>query len=406
MHDFILLLLYSIAGSFCGVITGLIPGLHTNSIAIILLAIASKGEQSFYFCIFIVAAAIAHTFLDIIPSTFIGAPEEDTALTVLPAHKMVLGGKGYEAICISAVASSAAIAISFILLIPFRFLLGEPMNFYEIMEKSMPWILICISLIVIMTNQNIFRAALVFMLTGIFGIAALKLDTSFLIPSSPIFPALAGLFGASALLYTKQKILPEQKIDEIKVKINGNDVGRGVAAGSIVAILPGVSAAIAATLALVAKKEEDERGVIAVLSATNTATNFFVLAMLFVMMKTRSGFAVAMKELVEIKKWDGVVIPYPYNLFLIAVIISSIISYYMTLLVGKFVAKNISRISYSSLIKISFGIMVALVSIFTGIIGLIIFAIASIIGIICLEMKVKRSVCMGFLLLPLIISYF
>ncbi len=405
MNDFLLLLLYSIAGSLCGVITGLIPGLHTNTIAIILLAIASGSEQNIYLCIFIVAAAIAHTFLDIIPSTFIGAPEEDTALTVLPAHKMVLQGRGYEAICISAAASSASVAFSFILLLPFRLLLGEPVNFYNAIEKSMLWILVCISFIVIMTNRDILKAAFIFTLTGIFGIVALKLDTSFLIRSSPIFPALAGLFGASALLYTKQKILPEQKTDDIETKISKIDIGRGVAAGGMVAILPGVSAAIAATLALVTKREGDEESVVATLSATNTATNFFVLAMLFVMMKTRSGFAIAMKELVELKKWDGFIIPYPYNLFLIAVIVSSIISYYATLLIGKFVAKNISRISYSSLIKIAFGIMVAMVFLFTGLTGLIIFGIAAAIGIACLEMKVRRSVCMGFLLLPLIISY-
>ena len=43
----------------------------------------------------IVAMSIAHTFLDFIPSTFLGAPECETALSVLPAQGMLLEGSGY-----------------------------------------------------------------------------------------------------------------------------------------------------------------------------------------------------------------------------------------------------------------------------------------------------------------------
>jgi len=404
MNDFLLILLSSVAGSFTGALTGLIPGLHTNNVAILLFALVSSSSFSIYICIFIVAAAISHTFLDIIPSTFIGAPEEDTALVVLPAHSMVLQGRGYEAIYISALSSLTSIAFCFALLLPFRFLIGEPFNLYKLIEQNMLWILICIVLIVIFTNDSIWKAITIFLLSGFFGVAALNLHTSFLFQSSPIFPALAGLFGAPALLYSKHKVLPEQNVVK-GVNIEKKEVGNGVVAGSIVSILPGVSSAIAATLAIAVKKKRKEEEVVALLSATNTANNFFVLAMLFIMLKARSGFAVVMKKFIEVEQWNSLLFPYPYNLFLIAVIISSIISYYLTKYIGKMVAMNISKISYSLLIKIAFGIIIIMVFLFTGFLGLLIFGTASLIGIICLEMKVRRSVCMGFLLLPLILGY-
>lgn len=120
MTDFVMVILFSLAGTGLGAVTGLIPGLHTNNVALLLFMISGiAGTLNLYFCIMIVAAAISHTFLDIVPSTFIGAPEEDTALVVLPAHSMVLKGRGYEAISLSALSSLAAAAICFALLVPF-----------------------------------------------------------------------------------------------------------------------------------------------------------------------------------------------------------------------------------------------------------------------------------------------
>ncbi len=406
MNDLLMVLAFSAAGSLTGALTGLIPGLHTNNIALLLLLLASSFKNAgLYLALFIVSAAISHTFHDIIPSTFIGAPEEDTALMVLPAHSMVIKGEGYRAISISAFSSLASIILCFILLIPFCFFMGQPLNLYDILDKNMPWILLCISLILIFTSKKILNALFIFLLSGIFGLVALNLPTSFIMASSPLFPALAGLFGAPALLTARKGNVPPQNIEERKVKIRKRDVGSGVAAGGLVSILPGVSSAVAATLAMAVTKSRKEEDVISMLSATNTATNFFVLLALFVLLKTRSGFAIAIKKMVEIEEWNGMP-THPFNLFLIAIIISAIISYYLTKFIGRVVAKNISQISYEMLVRVSLSIILVMVFLFTGFMGLFIFTVATSIGMICIEMKVRRSLCMGFLLFPLLINYF
>lgn len=403
MNEFLVSFLFSVTGSLIGILTGLIPGLHTNNVALLSLALFSMSDKmGLYFCILIVSSAITHTFLDIIPSTFIGAPEEDTALVVLPAHSLLLEGRGYEAIRISALASLMSVAFCFLFLLPFNLLLR---NSYDFIRALMPYILILISVIVIVTNKNIIRAVAIFILSGIFGFTIIDLNVSFLFNSSPIFPALTGLFGIPALIYSYKEKLPQQNIDISNVKISRKDVASGVASGSLVSILPGVSSAIATTLALVVRRKKNRENAVSILSATNTSTNFFVLAVLFTILKARSGFALAINEMVSVEKWDGFIIPYPYNLFLMAVVISSIISYYSTIFIGKIIAKNISKISYSIILKISLIIIISMVFIFSGFLGLLILTTASFIGILCLQAKVKRSLCMGVLLFPLIIKY-
>ncbi|MCD6481796.1 MAG: tripartite tricarboxylate transporter permease [Thermoplasmata archaeon] len=406
MNDFALVIIFSTAGALMGMITGLIPGLHTNNIALLMLFLLPFFEHAaLYFALFIVSAAISHTFHDIIPSTFIGAPEDDTALAVLPAHSMVMRGEGYKAIVISAISSFLSIVACFLLLLPFCLLMGEPFNLYNLMEKNMAWILLSISLIMILTSRNILHALFIFLLSGVFGIVALKIPSSFLISSSPLFPALAGLFGAPALLTAKRGDIPEQRIGEDSIKLRKRDVGSGVLSGGLVSMLPGVSAAVATTLAMAVIKEAKDENVISILSATNTATNFFVLVALFVLLKARSGFAIAIEKMIYLEKWNGM-IKEPFNLFLIAIIISAIISYYLTIHIGRMVAKNISKISYPMLVKISLVIILAMIFLFNGPSGLLIFGVGVAIGMLCLEMKVRRSICMGVLLLPLLIKYF
>ena len=129
-----------------GVISGLLPGLHVNSIALILLSVSGSivalcsplsaygiSEQFIVvlICGFIVSVSVSHAFHDSIPTTFLGAPEEDTALSVLPAHALLLQGRGYEAVVFSAIGSLGAIVVCFLFTYPLRFFVGEPLNTYS-----------------------------------------------------------------------------------------------------------------------------------------------------------------------------------------------------------------------------------------------------------------------------------
>ena len=85
-------------GICAGIITGLIPGIHINLISLLLVSISGffLGFTSpTVLGVFIIAMAVTHTFLDVIPSVFLGAPDADTALIVFPGHILLLEGKGF-----------------------------------------------------------------------------------------------------------------------------------------------------------------------------------------------------------------------------------------------------------------------------------------------------------------------
>ena len=88
-------------GIVLGAASGLAPGIHANTLAAALLAFgagiaALLGEGAIAAAMF--AALITHSFLDNIPATFLGVPEAETALAVLPAHALCLEGRGEEAV--------------------------------------------------------------------------------------------------------------------------------------------------------------------------------------------------------------------------------------------------------------------------------------------------------------------
>ena len=97
-----------ILGCAFGIITGLIPGVHINLVALLILSFSAfllEIVSPLIISIFIISMAITHTFLDSIPSIFLGAPEAETALSVLPGHKMLLEGRGYEAVMLTLIGS-------------------------------------------------------------------------------------------------------------------------------------------------------------------------------------------------------------------------------------------------------------------------------------------------------------
>ncbi|MEA2054413.1 MAG: tripartite tricarboxylate transporter permease [Candidatus Thermoplasmatota archaeon] len=427
MLELFIVISFAFIGAIIGCITGLIPGLHVNNIALILLSLSGTIAFSLstvsiieseivpiLVCVIIIATSISHTFVNIIPSTFLGVPEEDTALVLLPAHSMLLEGKGYGAISLSAMGSFGAIIMSFILLIPFRFLIGPPVNFYGLLGEIIPWILLAISIALIGTEKStrhVAYAILIFLLSGIFGMLAMDADVSspIGIHASLLFPALAGLFGVSTLFHSfNTNVLPEQKLDDEKFDfIEGSkDVGTGVIAGSIVSILPGVTSAVATIMAMVARGKKDRKNVIVTLSAVNTATSFFVISVLFMIGKARSGSAIVINEIMEIDRWSSAAPPYSLCYLLIAVVVTACLSYYATKSLGKIIAKHISSIPYNTVAKISVITIFIMVFLFTGFTGIVALIAGTLIGLLCLELGVRRSTCMGVLLLPIMLTYF
>jgi len=445
MLDFILIIIFCILGVIVGFITGLLPGLHVNNVALIMLTASSSivavcsplftyglSEQFLLILIagFMISVAIAHSFVNTIPGTFIGAPDEDTALSVLPAHGMLLEGEGYKAVALSALGSYGAIFFCLLILFPLRFIVGPPLSLYAAIQEVMVWVLIAIVILMIATEKTritevaqrgvlpavlgMVFATFVFFLSGIFGLIILDfpLSSPIGLPAPVLFPALAGLFGAPTLLtslLTKPNI-PAQKLEplvlnQIEKKLSIVSVVTGSFAGVIVSIIPGVTSAIGTVLAMNLRQRSSREQTIVTLSSVNTAAAFCVTLMLFILQKTRSGVIIAVSQLIAVEPWNSFLMPVGLTYLLMFLILGGSLSYFFTLFFGKIFAQQFHKIPYQSLVVITMIFLCVLVVLFTGLLGLLVLFTATSIGSLPVCWGVRRSHCMGVLLVPIILYF-
>jgi len=442
----VLVILSALLGTALGVLTGLIPGLHVNNVAIILLSLSPAAvmflsstvsiEESTVLLMVasaIVSTSMAHTFLDFIPSTFLGAPEGDTALSVLPAHGMLLEGHGYKAVYLSAVGSFGAVVVGFLLLIPYKMIVNDPVNGYAFLKEYMVWVLIGICVLMLTTETSklpyptihdgriclekgrfsrtvgVLAAFGLFLIAGLMGLAVLDLPVSspFGLPSTVLFPTLSGLFGTSTLLESVRggASVPEQVIEapEIDGAEAASSIVSGGFAGSVVGFLPGMSGGVATVVAMLFRKDPKPSSVILTLSAINTANSFFVLSALFLILRPRSGAAIVVDDLLEVVQWIEPAPPSTLALLLMAAILASTLGFFLTIKLGGKLANLMPRIPYG---KLAWGIIIfitLMVLIFTGPLGILVLAVSTSVGMIAPNIGIRRSHAMGVLLLPVIV---
>ena len=124
-----MILLAILFGILAGIITGLIPGVHVNLVAAIVVGsiLGISGVQSFLIVVFIISLALTHSFLDSIPTVYLGAPDPSMVVGVLPAHQLFLDGNGHLAVLLTLTGSFVSLIIS-LLFAPMVYLILESMS--------------------------------------------------------------------------------------------------------------------------------------------------------------------------------------------------------------------------------------------------------------------------------------
>jgi len=445
MLELLLIVAFCLLGVLLGIATGLVPGLHVNNVALILLSFSSVivaacqplsaygiSEQFILvlICGLILSISMVHSFTQNLPSTFVGAPNEETALSILPAHNLLLRGEGYRAVALAALGCIGAILVCLALFFPLRFLLGSPFNLYGAIREVMVWVLVAIVFLMIATHKTritdfglqgrlsivagMLFAASVFFLSGVFGllIFTMYVDSPIGLPGPVLFPALAGLFGMPTLLnslFTKPAI-PEQKIEPLQLnriekKSSVVSILTGSFVGIFVSLIPGLTTATGTVLALTARQKSSTEQTIVTLASVNTAASFFVVIVLFVLLKARSGVTIAINALLPAEAWTELLMPATLVYLLMFLVLSGCISYFSTLYLGRFFAKKFTRLPYTSLVAFTVAFIFILVALFTGILGVVILLAGTSIGLLPIYWGVRRSQCMGVLLLPIILYF-
>ncbi len=403
-----------ILGLLAGTLTGLTPGIHINLLAIMLLSFSStllNLTTPIILAIFITSMAITHTFIDYIPSIFLGAPDEDSFLSILPGHQLLLKGRAYYAIIFTLYGSLTSLII--ILILTPAFIKILPI-IYPYIIKIMPLILILISAHLIITEPNSslqknskLWALIIFALAGFLGLATLNSNLS-----QPLLPLLTGLFGASNLIISinqKTKI-PKQKIVSLtKIRLKKTSIAKStlasVLAAPFTAFLPGLGASQAAIIGKQVTNLKDQREFLFLLGAINTIVMALSFIALYSINKTRTGAAVAISQLLPNITYQNLI------LILFTIMITGILAFLLTIQLAKITAKNIHKIKYSKLSITILIILTFIILVFSDttikgkIISLIIFTTSTSLGIFTILIQTKRMHLMGCLLIPTILYY-
>jgi putative membrane protein len=384
-----------LAGIVAGAFTGLVPGIHINLVGTILISLSATifaKIDSIYLAIFISSVAITHTFVDFIPSIFLGCPDDNSSLSVLPGHELLKDGRGYEAVMLTIYGGLAGIFLLPLLAFPLSFLFS---NIYDLIVPKMFWILLITFSILIFTEKRKFAALFVFIISGLFGLCALNLGLN-----EPLLPMLTGLFGSSLLILSiKNKTqIPEQKISYPSKKIV-KPVLSSVIASPLCGFLPGLGSGQAAVLGNLFSKG-DKEGFLTLIGSTNILVMGFSFISLYAISKTRTGAAAAVKEIVGNLSIEILI------LILLAILISGTISFFLTKFLAGFFSQKIAKINYSKLSIATLIFLAIIVLLISGFLGLLVLVASTLLGIFCNSLEVKKTNMMGCLLLPTIIYYF
>jgi len=286
-------------GVAMGSLTGLIPGFHVNNVALILLALSpvflSWGIPLSAVAAIIVSTGTVHTFLNYIPSALLGAPDGDTALSLLPGHRMLLSGNAPRGVAWSARGSQLGLFLSLPLIIVARIAFGDELGWYDYLRNIIFFLLLGISFLLLATETTrldwpkwmrklsmsklatdsrfagFLAATGFFLLSGFYGWAVFSLPARSPVgipDASLLLPSLAGLFGIANLLdiYATTSHIPPQNEDWTLPPAKPLLVPcfwSGVA-GASMGVLPGMTASQATVLVMggrnVAAKVQGKEG--------------------------------------------------------------------------------------------------------------------------------------------------
>ncbi|PIT84286.1 hypothetical protein COU37_03905 [Candidatus Micrarchaeota archaeon CG10_big_fil_rev_8_21_14_0_10_45_29] len=430
-----------------GIFAGILPGLHPNSIGAVLAGWLGGEEWLPVGLLIILGAYSALAFL---PSIFLGVPEGQTQIALLPGQRMLMEGRGVEAagvVAFSAIVASLLSALSIPFILPFI-----PVAF-EFVHPFIGYILIFASVMLLLnegreknkTNENaqlpekekkycaeegdwaafgalaekggqmpeksrkdkdilgekekfllhfklikISKALIVFLLAGALGLVVLNMPLK-----DPLFALFVGFFTMPALMLAKggQK-LPEQQ--------KGGKIGKncfayiilGILFGALADLVPGISTpAQIAVFSSVFLRMDDAKNFLAHIASIEASHNVFALASGASVGIARVGMVAIANELSPITNSN---LPPLVGAFLFAIGIGA----FLLIVFAKRMDLLVRKIDFSFLMKL-IAIYLALMIFFNdGMPGLFVLATASMIGYLPRVWGVGRTNVMGSLIIP------
>lgn len=401
-------------GILIGTTTGMIPGIHVNTAGAIIFA-SSTFLLSFlspeFLCVMMVAMSIAHALIEFVPSMLLGVPEEGTATSILPGHRMVLQGRAKEVIRIVCVGGFGAILVTILMLPIFSILL--PM-LHDI-SKPFTWMILLFASIYLTysltsNHRDFLWSLLLFALSGILGWTIFQTPISSGVTLMCIF---SGLFGISTILFSlnDNSTLPHQNsfydlnIDFDKFK----SIFAGGITGAILGFLPGFGPAQGTVIAQAASgtsdSDDDTVNFLLATSGLNISDCLFSLMAIYIIGNPRSGIAVYMSYLISKMSLNHLII------YIFASLLAVSVSLVLALRLGDSFSKLMGGVDYKklsiSVILLQIVILFIFIFYYGAPVGYMILALitSTAMGMLPHYLGVGKSHLMGVLIVPAIVIY-
>ncbi len=408
--------LFAGLGSCLGIVTGLIPGIHVNTLASISLmsyspmlsALSSMMDPGFVpvaICSTIMSASVVHSFVDFVPSVFIGAPDGEDLVSVLPGHRLLLSGHGMAAVRSAAVGSLVGCSAAIVMAIPLQLVMINGGSEYL---DGLTWYILLSVVALLLFNEwrngSLMVGIVATVLSGALGYAVMNLpipDSGLIGEGTLLLPMLTGLFGLPVLLESDtDNPLPRQTDD------GADPVGivpglKGVLMGTVAGWFPGITSTVGATVSSTILPERTPERFISTVASIGTVTAVLSLVTLSVSGGGRSGTVIVIGEILgeSIRGFASE----PFMMMLISAAIASVIGYVVTIKAGRSMVGLVSRIQQKSMNRAIIVFLMAIVLVTTGLWGILILAISLTIGYIPVRFGCGRTVLCGCLIVPCLI---
>ncbi len=378
----------TIFGIVIGTLSGLLPGLHLNNVSFAFVQFFPSW--GFVGMLVIVAATLAQSVWDFIPSILLGAPDENF-LSALPGHSMVLEGKGLHALQFALLGSvlGGAFALLFALILVPLYVQNE-----VFWKWAIPWILLAWVFAMLFRAPHKLVSLLVFSASALFGIVSLSLPGEF-----GLIAFVSGFFGASVIVLSlfQRSTWKKQSLSPISISVREilPYSVLGALAGSLMSLLPSVGPSEAATLAQsIVVKSSPERFLV-LLGAVNSSNALLGFFLWFFAGKLRTGSAVAVDALGKVSFFE-------FEGLMLAALFALCTSAWLAWNLAPKIIAWLENVSYS---KLNWTVLL-LLSIFvlalTPPFAWLLFVASTALGMVCANWKVRKTTGMAFLMIPTI----
>ncbi len=458
VHLLLSVVLSSMVGAGAGFCTGLVPGLHVNNMAAVVVAgstsvvaffamlVGPVGEDApaLMVACFLVSALVSHMFSEAIVSTYLGIPSGDT-ISVLPAHRLARDGLGRSAVRVSAQGSLFGVVVGAVLLVPVCLALGPPVDAYSALKTVMGFVVVFLSAVLISFEgigrsgpmRRILLASAFFLLSGLIGLIVLDthyfaaampdlpwMPDGFVSRSSLLLPMFAGLFGVPTVLLSLDsgkvagdgvRAAADREVD-VSASAGPRDVAFSSLGGLLVGWIPGMTSGSSATVCSSGMKEvsseggshEDAARFIWLYSMISSCGAVLSVGALFTIARARSGIMQAVDFFFggSVERISGIHSLEPLLALLLAMALSAAVSHYAMFALSGRALERLQRVLCSrtaALASLSF--VVLLVLFLTGTRGCLILVASASLGLLPPSLGLRRINLMGCLLLPISITF-